>query len=455
MNGGEPIVTAAQMRAAEQAVFASGAAEYDVMERAGEAATEIIWRAGHRRDALVLCGPGNNGGDGFVVARRLRDRGVPVRVAALGESRTPSGARARNAWDGPVEDIMMAAPGSQLVDALFGTGLTRGLSDELSHRLCALAQGAALSHAIDLPSGVDTDTGALLSAIPVFGTCIALGAWKPAHFLHPAAAWIVRPVLADIGVPVDSEVRRLPSPRLNAPVANAHKYSRGLVAVLGGEMDGAAALAATAAARSGAGMVRLVGGTGREVLPHAVVRQQDQDLGDPRIAVVLAGPGLGLAQAGKDRLSGAIRAGHPLVLDADALSLLAGTGDFPARAILTPHEGEFRRLFGDLPGSKLDRALAAARRSGAVIVYKGPDSVIAAPDGRVTVSAGASHWLSTAGTGDVLAGIIAARMAVTGDRFRAACEGVWLHGEAARRAGPGLIADDLPDALRAVIASRS
>ena len=454
MTRGGPILTAAQMRAAEQAAFDAGVDAYGLMETAGAAAAEIIWRGGHKRDTLILCGPGNNGGDGFVIARILRDRGVPVRVAALGESRTSSGLRARAAWGGSVEDMMTAAPATQIVDALFGTGLTRGLDSAVAGRLGAFVEAATFSHAVDLPSGVETDSGALLSAAPHFGTTIALGAWKPAHLLQPASGHLGRLVLADIGIAVPSRVRRLAPPILEAPGPEAHKYRRGLVAVVGGAMPGAAALAASAAAHSGAGMVRLHAAAGL-VVPHAIVRQEGHDLSDPRIRALLIGPGLGRDDATRRLLNAALAAAHPLVLDADALVLLAGAVDrIPAGAILTPHEGEFQRLFGDLPGSKIDRALAAARQSGAMVVYKGADSVIAAPDGRAAVAGGASPWLSTAGTGDVLAGRAAGRLAVTGDPFRAACEAVWLHGEAARRAGAAFVADDLLRALPAAIAAR-
>ncbi|MHA6766327.1 NAD(P)H-hydrate dehydratase [Sphingobium ummariense] len=460
---GLPVLTAAAMWAAERAVFDAGVPEYELMERAGAAAAEVIWRAGGRRETLVLCGPGNNGGDGFVVARLLRGRGVPVRVAALGESRTESSKRARGAWDGPVESLADAAPAAQLVDALFGTGLTRGLDEKVAGQLDELVCRASLSHSIDLPSGVATDDGALLSPVPHFGTCIALGALKPAHLLHPAADRFDRLVCADIGIPVPSAIHSLAVPDLQAPEPEAHKYTRGLVAVIGGGMAGASLLAARAAAHSGAGSIRhfaaVVAGAGPDAIVHRhVVAPADitEAVSDKRIATVLVGPGLGRDEDGRARMEAALASGHRVVLDADALTLLGekGRDAIPAGAILTPHEGEFVRLFGDLPGSKIDRALKAARLTQAVVIYKGPDSVIAAPDGRAAVTRGFSSWLSTAGTGDVLAGLAAGRLAVTGDPFRAACEAVWLHGEAARRAGPAFIADDLIGTLPAAIASR-
>ncbi|WHO37149.1 bifunctional ADP-dependent NAD(P)H-hydrate dehydratase/NAD(P)H-hydrate epimerase [Sphingobium sp. AP49] len=460
---GMAIVTAVGMRAAEQHAFDAGADPYELMEAAGAAAAEIIWRAGHRRDMLLMCGPGNNGGDGFVIARLLAERGVPVRVAALAESRTMAAQRARAAWPGPVEPFMDARPASQLVDALFGTGLTRGLDNAVAARLGALVAQASHSYAIDLPSGVGTDDGAILSPLPHFTGTIALGAFKPAHLLQPAAAHMGWLVCADIGIGVPDRIHELAAPHLAAPGRQLHKYSRGLVAVIGGAMPGASMLAAAAAAHAGAGMVRRYDAQPCPLGPLAIVRETLVDAGaladaiaDPRIGALLIGPGLGRDGDARRRLDGALDAGRPMVIDADALSLLAEGGRMriPAGAILTPHEGEFVRLFGDLPGSKIDRALAAAQQVAGVVVYKGADSIVASADGRAAVTRSGSSWLSTAGTGDVLAGIAAARLAVTADPFRAACEAVWLHGEAARRAGPAFVADDLLARLPAAIGSR-
>ena len=463
MMEGAPVLTAAQMRSAEQAAFDGGVDPYALMEKAGAGAAEIIWRAGHRRDTLILCGPGNNGGDGFVIARLLRERGVPVRVAALAESRTVSAKRARAAWGGPVEDMMTATRATQIVDALFGTGLARGLDVPVAERLCALVDGAGLSHAVDLPSGVDTDSGAFLSTVPRYDGCIALGAFKPAHLLYPAADRAGRLTLIDLGIPLQSRVAHLGPPKLERPGFAAHKYSRGLVVVVGGSMAGASHLAAIAAARSGAGAVRLLANDAGMAVPHAIIQRDvlkagalPEELADDRIGAVLVGPGLGLDRDARARLAAVLGAERPLVLDADALGWLAREPELavPPGSILTPHEGEFRRLFDEGEGSKVDRALAAARRVGSVVVYKGPDTVIAAPDGRSVIAGGGSAWLSTAGTGDVLAGVAAGRLAVRGDPFRAACEAVWLHGEAARRCGAALVADDLLRALPAAIAAR-
>ncbi len=458
-----PILTVAQMRAAEQAVFASGVPEYELMERAGAAAAEIIWRAGGKRDTLILCGPGNNGGDGFVIARLLRARGVPVRIATLGESRTPSSMKARAAWDGPVEPLADANPAAQVVDALFGTGLCRGLDEAVSAKLNLLVERAGHSYAVDLPSGVETDSGVLLSPVPRFGVCVALGALKPAHLLYPAAQHAERLVCADIGIAVPSSLFQLAPPPLTAPGAQSHKYSRGLVAVIGGAMAGAGLLASRAASHSGAGMIRRIAPDHLPAKTEAIISifakcpsDLVSALDDDRLAAVLVGPGLGRDDDAQERLDAALDSGHSLVLDADALTLMAERDwdRVAVPAILTPHEGEFLRLFGTLPGSKIDRAMEAARRSRCIVVYKGADTVIAAPDGRAAVASSHSFWLSTAGTGDVLAGLAAGRLAVTRDPFRAACEAVWLHGEAARRAGAAFVADDLITQLPAAIASR-
>jgi hydroxyethylthiazole kinase-like uncharacterized protein yjeF len=451
-----PILTVAQMRAAEQALFETGVDPYALMRRAGEGAADIIWRAGHKRDTLILCGPGNNGGDGYVIARTLRDRGVPVRVAALGESNTESSRKARAEWDGPIEDVFQAAPASQLVDALFGIGLTRGLAADLAARLSHLVHAATHSYAIDVPSGIESDQAVALSEVPVFGLSIALGAWKPAHILMPSCQFAQHHVLVDIGIAApDAAAFSLPTPRFEAPAADAHKYRRGLVAVVAGAMPGAAALAAEAAARAGSGYVRLHAETlDGAIISHAIVRSNSLDF--DRAKAILVGPGLGRDDRAGDRLAQTLGSNVATVADADALWLIAemGQGALPAPAIITPHEGEFTHLFGTGEGNKMDRTRAAAAQIGSVVVYKGPDTVIAAPDGRAVVSSAASTWLSTAGTGDILAGLCAARLAVTNDPFRAACESVWVHAEAARRAGAAFIADDLVVQIPAALASR-
>lgn len=460
----QPVLTAAEMRAAEAALFASGVPEYEVMERAGKAAADIIWRAGSRRDVLVVCGPGNNGGDGYVIARTLSERGVPVRVAALADPVTESAKQARADWGGPVEDYADAAPAHQLVDALFGTGLTRGLDAGVAARLAELVAASDHSYAIDLPSGIATDDGALLSSVPIFDICISLGQWKRAHMLRPANRHWRRMVCCDIGIEApDALLHRLAKPSLSAPADDAHKYTRGLVAVVAGEMAGASVLSAEAAARGGAGYVKLVGAQAIVNTSHAIVRASIKDeaaLADKRISTLLIGPGLGRSEAAADRLGLALMHGHAAVLDADALWHLShgAMAALPEKAILTPHVGEFAQLFAntsglDISGTEIEQAMTAAKSAGAVVVLKGPTSVVAAPDGRAMVADKATSWLSTAGTGDVLAGLCAARLAVTGDPFQAACEAVWLHGEAARRAGAAFVADDLIAQIPAALSS--
>jgi ADP-dependent NAD(P)H-hydrate dehydratase / NAD(P)H-hydrate epimerase len=436
------ILTAAEMRAAEAAAIAAGTAEEELMARAGEAAAEAVWRFAGPLPALVLCGPGNNGGDGYVVARTLAERGLAVRVAASAEPASAAGRWAREGWTGPVEPIDAAAPAPLLIDALFGTGLGRGLDPALSERLGALASAAAVRVAIDLPSGAASDDGRLLSPVPDYDLTVTFQTLKPAHLLQPAARHMGRIAIADIGIAAESRLSEVGRPSLPAPGPDDHKFRRGYVAVLAGEMPGAAALAAAAAARAGAGYVRLIAESGAVPgLPAAVVQGGAAPLDDPRIGALLVGPGLGRGAGARAQLARALGSGRPLVLDADALHLLAPE-DVREGAILTPHAGEFARLFGDEAGGKIARTRAAAAAGKATIVFKGADTVAAAPDGEAVLSA-APHWLASAGTGDVLAGIVAA-MRARGLAPLAACEAaLWLHGEAARRAGPGLIADDL------------
>ncbi|SFR77290.1 NAD(P)H-hydrate dehydratase [Sphingomonas jatrophae] len=446
----DPILTAAEMRAAEAAVIAAGTSVDTLMARAGAAVAEAAWRFAGGCPTLILCGPGNNGGDGYVAARRLRARGVSVHVAAWAPPRTDAARAARAAWDGPVVPLEDAPAAPLLIDALFGTGLTRPLDDAIAAPLDRLAAGAALRLAVDLPSGVGSDDGAVLGPVPRFDLTLALGSLKPAHLLQPAAALMGRVAVADIGVPAPgATMHRIARPLLPEPGPADHKYSRGMVAVVPGAMPGAALLAAGAAQRAGAGYVLLAdeGAGGADAL---VRRRWSPDLlTDARIGAIVVGPGLGRDDDARARLEAALAAGRPLVLDADALALLRDRLPLEAPAVLTPHEGEFARLFGDMPGSKIERARAAARRAGAVVLLKGADSVVAAPDSRIGIAPPAPGWLASAGTGDVLAGAIGAMLAGGLPPFEAACAGLWLHGDAARRAGPALIADDLVTHLAA------
>jgi hydroxyethylthiazole kinase-like uncharacterized protein yjeF len=425
---GRVILTAAEMRAAEAAVIAAGTPVEALMERAGQAAAEAIWRYAGPLPALVLCGPGNNGGDGQVIARVLGARGMDVRVGTLGD---PD-------WE----------PAPLLIDALFGTGLSRPLDPAIARRLLGAAAAARLRVAIDLPSGAATDDGNILSPLPDFDLTITFQTLKPSHLLQPAARHMGRLVVADIGIPATSDLGEIGPPRNLAPGPDANKYSRGLVSVLAGDMPGASALAAAAAMRAGAGIVRLQARAFVQGVPAAVIQAPGDPLAgldDERIGALLIGPGL---VAGEALVEAALASGRPLVLDAGALGFVQGRLSGLAHVpILTPHEGEFRRLFGDGGGSKVERARAAAAASGAVIVYKGADTVVAAPDGRAAIAPPASPWLASAGSGDVLAGIIAAMRAAGQGAFEAACGGVWRHGRAAEKAGPGMIADDLVAAL--------
>ena len=435
------MLTGAAMRAAEEAAMATGISVHELMERAGAAVAEAAWRFAATPPALILCGPGNNGGDGYVAARHLAARGLHVRVAASDEPRTDAARVARAGWHGQVETLAEARAAPLLIDCLYGTGLRRGLEEAESSRLIDLAGAAKLRIAVDLPSGIASDDGALLSPVPDYALTVALGALKPAHRLQPAARHMGRVVVADIGLgPLATDLVEIARPQLPAPGPDDHKYVRGLVAVVGGAMPGAALLAAGAAQRL-AGYVMLGSGGAGGAL--ALVHRDALD--DRRIGAVLVGPGLGRDAAGAGRLDAALRSGHPLVIDADGLVLLGAperARALPHIPVLTPHEGEFARLFGPLPGSKVDRARAAAVRANAVVVLKGADSVVAHPDGRAAIAPPAPAWLASAGTGDVLAGIVAA-LRCRHDPFEAACAGLWLHGEAARRAGAGLIADDL------------
>jgi hydroxyethylthiazole kinase-like uncharacterized protein yjeF len=445
------ILTAAEMRAAEERAIAAGTPVELLMERAGQGLAEAVRRFAGPLPTLMLCGPGNNGGDGYVAARYLRERGMDVRVAALGEAKAGAAAAARSAWSRPVETIDEARPAPLLIDALFGTGLTRGLDQALSHRLVSLAREATIAAAVDFPSGVHTDTGAILSEVPRFDLTVTFGTKKPAHLLQPSASFCGRVAVVDIGIEAGCGLAELEPPQLPVPGSQDHKYTRGLVAVVGGSMPGAASLAALAAAGAGAGYVLLIEREPSLGPPHAIVRRTaaelPQTLADPRIGAVVVGPGLGRAADAEWSLRAALDSGHPLVIDGDALRLLP-KGRLDRPAVLTPHEGEFKAMFPDLDApSKVERTRQAAARTGAVLVHKGADTVLATPNGQAVISGNGSPWLSTAGTGDVLAGAIGAMLARGLDPVEAAKAGVWLHGRAARRLGPGFLADDLARAL--------
>lgn len=456
MPASHQILSVAQMRAAEQALIAAGATVETLMDRAGRGAAEWIWRAAARQRVTVLCGPGNNGGDGYVIAQALHARGCDVAAVAAYEPRTFAAQNARRLFTGAVLERDASVHGEVFVDCLFGSGLTRSLAPEDAALMTRLAASHRLSVAVDVPSGLDADSGALLGEVPAFDLTVALGAWKRAHYLMPASATMGSVRLVEIGIaPVEGSAKRISRPELKAPAADAHKYERGLLAVVGGAMPGAAILAAAAAQGAGAGYLRLLTQSVAAV-PHDIVQVSGpmaDALDDDRLGAVLIGPGLGRDAEARERLSLSLSAQKPTVLDADAL-MLVGAPDLEGRTaplIATPHGGELvalERAFAcAAAGSKIDRAVALAHASGMIIVAKGPDTLVAAPDGRVACAQRATSWLSTAGTGDVLAGTIASRLATGAEPFMAACEGVWLHGEAARLCPPAFTASDLARAI--------
>ncbi|MEP9401090.1 NAD(P)H-hydrate dehydratase [Sphingomonas sp. VNH70] len=451
-----PILSAAAMRAAEAAAFAAGVDQDALMERAGLAVAREVLRVALGRAVLILAGPGNNGGDGFVIARFLREWGLAVTVAALPTRADGSAARMRARWNGPTIALADAEPCPVLVDGLFGIGLTRPLAPDVAAPLARLCAAADYVVAIDVPSGCDADAVHNFAGSVRPDLTVALGALKPVH--TTGRCGIVR--LADLGIALPIRMRTIARPMIAPPARDAHKYTRGLVVVLGGAMPGAARLAARAALSAGAGYVMLTGddGAGPDALVHRDVADDgalQALLGDERLSAVLVGPGLGRDDDAHRLVDAALACAAPLVVDGDALSLLGAEGvariaGRTAPTWLTPHGGEFSRMFPDASGNKLDRTIAAARQARATIVHKGPDTVIAAPDGTVVVAADAPSWLSTAGTGDVLAGILAARLKPDG--ARAAATAVWLHGRAAGLAGPAFIADALVDHLGRAIA---
>jgi hydroxyethylthiazole kinase-like uncharacterized protein yjeF len=455
----QQVLTADQMRAAEQALFDSGTSVSELMEIAAGGAAEWIRRVAAGRAVTVLCGPGNNGGDGYVIARRLREAGNAVTVIAPLEPKTDAAREARLRWDGPV-GTSGAAAADVFVDCLFGSGLARPLVPEHALLLRDLAARHRVRVAVDVPSGIASDSGAVLNdKLPAFDLTLALGAWKLAHWNLPGRALMGQMRLVPIGIGATQGAAQLIArPHLAAPAADSHKYRRGLLGIVAGAMPGASLLAAAAAQRAGAGYVKLLAPEADLRTPPEVVTDTaplGEALADSRIAAVLVGPGLGRDEAARARLAAALAEAHGLVIDADALMLLAPAMLPQGKPVLaTPHDGELETLcrsFGVIAEGRRARALALARVSGMVVLAKGPDTCVAAPDGRLALAPPASSWLSVAGTGDVLAGIAASRIAIGADPFTAACEAVWLHGEAARQAGaaftPSQLAERVAHAL--------
>ena len=468
------VLTVAQMREAEAALINAGTSVDKLMQTAGRGAGEWVRRLAAGRMVTVLCGPGNNGGDGYLIAQHLLEHGNPVHVVAAREPATDAAGNARARYRGPLlaadarpQALGQAQGDRVLVDCLFGSGLARALPDDLASLLGALAASHKHRIAIDVPSGIESDSGAALNpGLFAWDLTVALGAWKFAHRTLPGAATMGMLKLVDIGVAaMPGAAGVLTRPSIAVPSVDAHKYTRGLAVVVGGAMPGAALLAADAAMHGGAGYVKLVAPERPDGVPHDLVCVAAQDgdalvgeLADKRILAVLIGPGLGRDDAAKARLAAVLAGPAPAVIDADALVLLtpAMLSKRSSGMVLTPHEGEMaalERAFGLAgDGSRRVRAAALAAASGAVVVFKGPDTMIAAPDGAVVLASPASSWLSVAGSGDVLAGIAVSRLAVTSDPWRAACEAVWLHGEAARRAGPAFAASGLARAVTGAMA---
>jgi hydroxyethylthiazole kinase-like uncharacterized protein yjeF len=485
------VLTTAEMERADRLSIAAGMPGFALMLSAGQAVAEAAADLVEEGPILVVAGPGNNGGDGFVAAAELAAQGREVSIILMCERDALQGdaASAARGWKFPVLPFNPQAIGKPalIIDALFGAGLSRQVGGEPLAMIEAINVNGAPVLAVDLPSGVNGTTAAIMGNAVRATETVTFFRKKPAHLLLPGRMQCGRVRVADIGI--DAHVldeirpqtfentpqywrRSFPVPRIDG-----HKYARGHVLVLSGEMasTGAARMSARAALRAGAGLVTLA--TPRDALQvnaaaltAVMVRAVDNAIqfaelfNDKRYNSCVIGPGAGVGARTADFVHTALSARRHLVLDADALTSFAQAPERlfelikaspDPQVVLTPHEGEFPRLFSDIsnknPGrSKLDRVRAAAERSGAVVLLKGPDTTIAAPDGRATVAANAPPWLATAGSGDVLAGIVAGLMAQGAAAFEAASIGVWMHGEAAREAGPGLIAEDLPEVMPAV-----
>jgi hydroxyethylthiazole kinase-like uncharacterized protein yjeF len=487
------LLTTAEMAEADRLTMAAGVPGIRLMERAGRAVADAVTRlAGRTAPAIaVVSGPGNNGGDGFVCARVLAERGYRVRLLLLGERDRLKGdaATAAASWSGPVD--VASADGLKgaglIVDALFGAGLDRPLEGTARAMIEAINAAGVPVVAIDLPSGINGTSGTVMGAAVRASETVTFFRRKPGHLLLPGRLHCGPIEVADIGIPdtvlgsirpkIFANVPALWAARFPLPQPGGHKYRRGHAVVVSGDVShtGAARLAARAALRAGAGLVTIA--SPREALAvnaaaslAVMVRPVDGAdeltgfLADPRLNAIVLGPGAGVGEPTRAMTLAALAGERAVVLDADAITSFAddpqalfaaihGRGGAPT--VLTPHEGEFPRLFKNIVedhdfASKYDRANQAAKQSGAVVLLKGSDTVVAAPDGRGSITENAPPWLATAGSGDVLAGFVAALLAQGMPAFEAASAAAWLHGEAGSEAGPGLIAEDLPEALRSI-----
>ncbi|MEG9502787.1 MAG: NAD(P)H-hydrate dehydratase [Methylorubrum extorquens] len=487
------LLTVEAMRRVDAAAIAGGTPGLTLMEAAGAAvAARARTMVPERGRVLVLCGPGNNGGDGFVAARLLDEAGYPIDLRLLGERTALKGdaALAAEAWTGPVGAVEAAIPAADLIiDAVFGAGLCRDLEGAARALVEAVNRSGIPVLAVDVPSGIDGDSGAVRGLAVEATETVTFVALKPGHLLQPGRTHCGALHVADIGTgeaafaagiagETRALYRNLPGlwalPRLTA---GSHKYTRGHALVLSGPAyrTGAARLAARGALRVGAGLVTMASPasalaenaaqlTAIMLRPCENADDLDDMLADERLNALLLGPGLGTGPATCDLVAVAANAGRALVLDADALTsfrsevrtLARHIRDGEARAVLTPHEGEFVRLFSGTEAvaeglTKVERAARAAEIAGAVVVLKGADTVIAAPDGRAAINDHGTPHLGTAGSGDVLGGLVAGLLALGLDPFEAACAAVWLHGDAGLRFGPGLISEDLPEMIPAVL----
>lgn len=477
------LLTPAEMAAADRAAAAAGVAGTTMMEAAGRAVADVVMRRWSPCLVSVLCGPGNNGGDGFAAARRLAAAGWPVRLGLLGERAALRGDAQEHAarWRGEVEMLspQLLDGAGVVVDAIFGAGLSRPVAGVVRAVIEALAQSRLPVVAVDVPSGLDGATGTVLGAAAPATITVTFFRKKPGHLLLPGRLVCGEVQLADIGTPpaVLDAIRPQtfendPALWLDAypwPTHGTHKYKRGHAVVLGGAtMTGAARLAARAAQRVGAGLTTVAApaaafpiyaGALQSILVAKLARAGDfaRLIADPRRNAILVGPGAGVAPDTRRAALAALAARRSVVLDADALTVFAKDRKplfkalAGAAAVLTPHEGEFARLFS-ATGDKLARTRAAAAESRAVVLLKGTDTVIAAPDGRAAINANAPPSLATGGTGDVLAGLVLGLLAQGLDPFRAACAACWLHGDVAQDCGLGLVPEDLVSRLPAALA---